>query len=183
MREDVGVLRPWGDLRPAAACVFEGYWLLPRVSRGGRRRGGMGECGGFRGSPGAEGSISGPAGGTTPAFNGRVSHAGAIGIADAVGGARARSPRFAQPGRVVIGLWKGTALEEALDGDLVRETFSEAGAGCSATLLSNASFFAPLARGIVGGWSSRRRQCCQRGLGLVQGAPRLRFASRDRRER
>ena len=104
-------------------------------------------------------------------------------VADAVGGARARSPRFAQPGRVVIGLWKGTALEEALDGDLVRETFSEAGAGCSATLLSNASFFAPLARGIVGGWSSRRRQCCQRGLGLVQGAPRLRFASRVRRER
>ena len=176
-------MRPWGDLRPAAACVIKVYWLLPRVSRGGRRRGGMGECGGFWGPAGVEGSISGPAGGTTPAFNGRVSHAGAIGIADAVGGAGARSPRFAQPGRVVIRLWKGTALEEALDGDLVRETFSEAGAGCSATLLSNASFFAPLARGIVGGWSSRRRQCCQRGLGLVQGAPRLRFASRVRRER
>ena len=96
-----------------------------------------------------EGSISGPAGGTTPAFNGRVSHAGAIGIADAVGGARALSPRFAQPGRVVIRRWKGTALEEALDGDLVRETFSEAGAGCSATLLSNASPFAPLARGMA----------------------------------
>ena len=181
--EEVGVLRPWGDLRPAAACVIKVYWLLPRVSRGGRRRGGMDECGRFWGPAGVEGSISGPAGGTTPAFNGRVSHAGAIGIADAVGGARARSPRFAQPGRVVIRLWKGTALEEALDGDLVRETFSEAGAGCSATLLSNASFFAPLARGIVGGWSSRRRQCCQRGLGLVQGAPRLRFASRVRRER
>ena len=149
VREDVGVLRPWGDLRPAAACVFEGYWLLPRVSRGGRRRGGMGECGGFRGSPGAEGSISGPAGGTTPAFNGRVSHAGAIGIADAVGGARARSPRFAQPGRVVMRRWKGTALEEAFDGLLVLETFSEAGAGCSATLLSNASPFAPLARGMA----------------------------------
>ena len=98
-----------------------------------------------------QGSISGPAGGTTPAFNARVSHAGAIGIADAVGGARALSPRFSQPGRVLIRLWKGTALEEALDGDFVRETFSEAGAGCSATLLSNASPFAPLARGIVEG--------------------------------
>ena len=153
VREDVGVLRPWGDLRPAAACVFEGYWLLPRVSRGGRRRGGMGECGGFRGSPGAEGSISGPAGGTTRKVSLGVSHASAIGIADAVGGARALSPRFSQPGRVVIRLCKGTALEEALDGLLVRETFSEAPAGCSATLLSAASLFAPLARGIVGGGS------------------------------
>ena len=119
-----------------------------------------------------EGSISGPAGGTTPAFGRGVSHADAIGIADAVGGARARSPRFAQPGRVVIRLWKGTALEEALDGDFVRETFSEAGAGCSATLLSVASLFAPLARGIVGGSSNPLLPCCHGGLGLVQGPRR-----------
>ena len=29
MREDVGVLRPWGDLRPAAACVLLEFLLLP----------------------------------------------------------------------------------------------------------------------------------------------------------
>ena len=154
VREEVGVLRPWGDLRPAAACVGGVYWLLPRVSRGGRRRGGPALRGRFWGSAGVEGSISGPAGGTTPALAVGVSHAGAIGIADAVGGARALSPRFSQPGRVVIRLCKGTALEEALDGLLVLETFSEAPAGCSATLLSNASLFAPLARGIVGVGSS-----------------------------
>ena len=127
-----------------------------------------------------EGSISGPAGGTTPALAVGVSHAGAIGIADAAGGARALSPRFSQPGRVVIRLCKGTALEEALDGLLVRLTFSEAPAGCSATLLSNASFFAPLARGIVGAGSNRRRPCCHRGLRAGQGAPWLRFAPRVR---
>mmetsp|Transcript_16887 Transcript_16887/g.48144 ORF Transcript_16887/g.48144 Transcript_16887/m.48144 type:complete len:107 (-) Transcript_16887:17-337(-) len=65
------------------------------------------------------------------------------------------------------------ALEEALDGLLVLETFSEAPAGCSATLLSNASLFAPLARGIVGGSSNRYSPGCHRGLGLVEGAPRL----------
>ena len=154
VREEVGVLRPWGDLRPAAACVFEGYWLLPRVSRSGRRRGGLALRGRFWGSAGVEGSISGPAGGTTRKVSLGVSHASAIGIADAVGGARALSPRFSSPGRVVIRLCKGTALEEALDGLLVRETFSEAPAGCSATLLSAASLFAPLARGIVGVGSS-----------------------------
>ena len=163
-------MRPWGDLRPAAACVGGVYWLLPRVSRGGRRRGGLALRGRFWGSAGVEGSISGPAGGTTPALAVGVSHAGAIGIADAVGGARALSPRFSQPGRVVIRLCKGTALEEALDGLLVLETFSEAPAGCSATLLSDASLFAPLARGIVGGSSNPLLPCCRRGPGLVQGA-------------
>ena len=29
MREDVGVLRPWGDLRPAAACVLLEFLRLP----------------------------------------------------------------------------------------------------------------------------------------------------------
>ena len=29
VREDVGVLRPWGDLRPAAACVLLEFLLLP----------------------------------------------------------------------------------------------------------------------------------------------------------
>ena len=29
MREEVGVLRPWGDLRPAAACVLLEFLLLP----------------------------------------------------------------------------------------------------------------------------------------------------------
>ena len=171
-------MRPWGDLRPAAACVFEGYWLLPRVSRSGRRRGGLALRGRFWGSAGVEGSISGPAGGTTRKVSLGVSHASAIGIADAVGGARALSPRFSSPGRVVIRLCKGTALEEALDGLLVRETFSEAPAGCSATLLSAASLFAPLARGIVGGWSNSLLPCCHRGLRAGQGAPRLRFAPR-----
>ena len=29
VREEVGVLRPWGDLRPAAACVLLEFLLLP----------------------------------------------------------------------------------------------------------------------------------------------------------
>ena len=36
MREDVGVLRPWGDLRPAAACVS---WEVLRLPSGGLPRG------------------------------------------------------------------------------------------------------------------------------------------------
>ena len=31
MREEVGVLRPWGDLRPAAACVFGEVFSFLRV--------------------------------------------------------------------------------------------------------------------------------------------------------
>ena len=36
VREDVGVLRPWGDLRPAAACVCQSFCCFRRAGfRGG----------------------------------------------------------------------------------------------------------------------------------------------------
>ena len=53
VREDVGVLRPWGDLRPAAACVLLEFLLLPS---GGLPRGNfVGFAGGsFAGGRGGE---------------------------------------------------------------------------------------------------------------------------------
>ena len=36
VREEVGVLRPWGDLRPAAACVCQSFCCFRRAGfRGG----------------------------------------------------------------------------------------------------------------------------------------------------
>ena len=100
--------------------AFIGFF---RACRAAGRRGGRGfNCGGFWGSAGVEGSISGPAGGTAPSSVGcgsRAAHSGRNRDLDAVGGARAlREPQFlaARPGcyKTLQGHGAGRGIGRAL---------------------------------------------------------------------
>lgn len=158
---EVGVLRPWGDLRPAGACGGRGRFLGP-VRRGFRSGGGRG--GGWVSENASRQAIS--------AGGGFCSYARYV---DSGAGRRGAGVSEARPfvGGLAggfIGLWEVTAPAAALDGLFVRLDVSLASSAHAPCLAAQIAWFFGIVEPGRAGHSPQPRAGAQLAERGAQGA-------------